>query len=246
MLMSLVGDIVNGRFESFEELLFQLVLFGIGYAILFGLMLPVHEAAHAWAAVKLGDATPKWNGRLTLNPLAHLDPFGSLMILLFGIGYAKPVPINPFNFRNRRRDMALTALAGPVSNLLLAFISIVLFRVITLVCGLHITATEVVYMQEWQLIVYQIATVVFMGVLAPVNISLAVFNLLPLPPLDGSRIFGALLPERWTSWMDRYHQYVRLALLLVIVTGILDVPLGILQWVVGNGMCLLVGLPIMF
>ncbi len=236
----MLWSVLGGNIGSFSELLFLL----LGYAILLGVMMPLHEAAHAWAAVKLGDNTPRWSGRLTLNPLAHIDPIGSLMILLFGIGYAKPVPVNPYNFRNRRRDMALTALAGPLSNLLMALLSVGLFRVILTVSGggLYVWGGSVYYTDSAVLHAY----VILVGVLARVNIALAVFNLLPLPPLDGSRIFGALLPPRWTYWMDQYHQYVRMGVLLLVVTGVLNVPLSFLQRVVGNAMCLLFRLPNLF
>ncbi|MBE6757824.1 MAG: site-2 protease family protein [Ruminococcaceae bacterium] len=232
--------VLGGGVGSFYELLFLL----LGYIVLLGVMMPVHEAAHAWAAVKLGDATPKWHGRLTLNPLAHFDPVGSLMILLFGIGYAKPVPVNPYNFRNRRRDMALTALAGPLSNIAMAIISIALFRVLLFVSGegLQVSGGMIYYTEDIVLYAYT----VLIGVFARVNLSLAVFNLLPLPPLDGSRIFGALLPERFTYWMDQYHQYVRMALLLLIVTGALDIPLDFLIRLVGNAACFLFRLPNLF
>ncbi len=236
----MLWSVLNGGVDSFSTLLFML----LGYVILLGVMMPVHEAAHAWAAVKLGDGTPKWHGRLTLNPLAHFDPVGSLMILLFGIGYAKPVPVNPYNFRNRRRDMALTALAGPLSNMAMAAISLALFRLVLFVSGgsLQVVGGMVYYTDDIVLYAYT----VLVGVFAQVNLSLAMFNLLPLPPLDGSRIFGALLPERWTYWMDQYHQYVRMGLLLLIVTGALDVPLGFLQRLVGNLLCMLLRLPNLF
>lgn len=236
----MLWSVLGGGIGSFGELLFLL----FGYIVLLGVMMPVHEAAHAWAAVKLGDATPKWHGRLTLNPLAHFDPIGSLMILLFGIGYAKPVPVNPYNFRNRRRDMALTALAGPLSNIAMAVISIALFRVILFVSGgsLQVVGGMIYYTDDIVLYAYT----VLIGVFAQVNLSLAMFNLLPLPPLDGSRIFGALLPEKWTYWMDQYHQYVRMALLLLIVTGVLDGPLSFLIRLIGNAACMLFRLPNLF
>ena len=236
----MLWSVLGGNVGSFSELLFLL----LGYAILLGVMMPLHEAAHAWAAVKLGDQTPHWSGRLTLNPLAHIDPLGSLMILLFGIGYAKPVPVNPYNFRNRRRDMALTALAGPLSNLLMALVSVGIFRVILMASGEDLYAMGGVIYYTDKLVLY--AYVILIGVFARVNIALTVFNLLPLPPLDGSRIFGAVLPPRWTYWMDQYHQYVRMGLLLLIVTGALDRPLSFLQGVVGNAMCLLFRLPSLF
>lgn len=232
--------LLNGGFSSFSQVLFML----LGYVILLGVMMPVHEAAHAFAAVKLGDPTPRWNGRLTLNPLAHLDPIGGLMIVLFGIGYAKPVPVNPYNFRRERRDMALTALAGPLSNILMAVLSIGLFRLAMVFTEgeLYAGGDYIYYTNEATLYAY----VVLVQVLARVNLSLAVFNLLPLPPLDGSRIFGALLPAKWTYFMDQYHVYVRMAVLLLVVTGALDVPLSFMQTHVGNALCALFRLPNLF
>ncbi len=232
----MLWTLLRGGFSSFYQVLFMLA----GYVILLCLMMPVHEAAHAWMAVRLGDNTPRFAGRLTLNPLAHLDPIGALMIVLFGIGYAKPVPIDPRNFKNPRSGMALTALAGPVANLLMAVLSVGVFRLILALSGgqfyiqggyLYCSASVLYY-----------AYIVLIQVLAGTNLMLAVFNLLPLPPLDGSRIFGALLPERWTYWMDRYHTYVRMAVLLLVVTGVLDRPLMFLERVIGNAVCALFGL----
>ncbi len=232
----MLWTLLRGGFSSFYQVLFMLA----GYVILLCLMMPVHEAAHAWMAVRLGDNTPRFAGRLTLNPLAHLDPIGALMIVLFGIGYAKPVPIDPRNFKNPRSGMALTALAGPVANLLMAVLSVGVFRLILALSGgqfyiqggyLYCSASVLYY-----------AYIVLIQVLAGTNLMLAVFNLLPLPPLDGSRIFGALLPERWTYWMDRYHTYVRMAVLLLVVTGVLDRPLMFLERVIGNAICALFGL----
>lgn len=236
----MLWTLLRGGFSSFYQVLFMLA----GYVILLCLMMPVHEAAHAWMAVRLGDNTPRFAGRLTLNPLAHLDPIGALMIVFFGIGYAKPVPIDPRNFKNPRSGMALTALAGPVANLLMAVLSIGLFRLILAPSGgqfyiqggyLYCSASVLYY-----------AYIVLIQVLAGTNLMLAVFNLLPLPPLDGSRIFGALFPARWTYWMDRYHTYVRLAVLLLVVTGALDRPLMFLERVIGNGICALFGLDGLF
>lgn len=215
---------------SFWQLLFMF----LSYAVLILIMMPVHEAAHAFAAHKLGDDTAKWNGRLTLNPLAHLDPIGSLMILAFGIGYAKPVPVNPYNFRkcSRKTGMALTALAGPLSNLLMAAISMGIFRLIY------------TFTTSYTVLMY--ANLVLLNVFVPINIGLAVFNLLPIPPLDGSRIFGAILPDKWTAWVDQHFQIVQLALLLLIFTGVLDVPLNFLRSAIGNLLCRIFFLPALF
>lgn len=235
----MLWSVLRGGLPSLDELVFLLV----GYAILLLVMMPVHEAAHAWAAVKMGDRTPQFAGRLTLNPLAHLDPIGGLMIVLFGIGYAKPVPVNPRNFRNPRRGMAVTALAGPLSNIAMAAVSIALFRlIVTFTGGLRIEGSMIYYSSKAVLYAY----VVLISVCARINLVLAVFNLLPIPPLDGSRIFGAVLPTKWTVWMDRYHTYVRLGVLLLVVTGALDKPLYFLEGLIGNGICFLFRLPPLF
>ncbi len=216
MLPWLISNIGN---VSFAQLMFTL----FAYAIMVFAVLPFHEFAHALAAHLLGDDTAKWNGRLTLNPLRHLDPFGTLMLVLVGVGYAKPVPVNPFNFRNRKRDMALTALAGPVSNLLMAVAAVAIFRV----CCLWITDIDVLsYL--W---------LVLIGVVAQVNIGLAVFNLLPIPPLDGSRIFGLFLPEKWTYTLERYSQQITLVLMVLLFLGVLRTPLDIVE----NAVCDLIG-----
>ncbi len=193
----------------------ELLLLFVSYALLVFVMLPVHEMAHAFAAYKLGDNTAYWNGRLRFNPLAHMDPIGTAMLVLFGIGYARPVPVNPRNFRNPRRDMALTALAGPVSNILMAALSIAIYRVLTFL-PLSATISALVFF-------------VFIQVLASVNIGLAVFNLLPIPPLDGSRILSLLLPDRYAYSLERYSAYIRMGLLLLVFSGALDVPLDYLR-----------------
>ena len=225
MLYSILQS--NGQMSFIE-----LVLLLVSYAALILVQLPVHEFAHAWAAVRLGDSTPRWHGRLSLNPLRHLDLWGTVLIVLFGFGYARPVPVNPRNFSNPKRDMALTALAGPASNLLMALLSLVLFRVVLLVTD--------------SITVAVIARIVLVNVFASVNLSLAVFNLLPIPPLDGYRIFGALLPARWTFYMDQYHQYFRLGIILLIATGALSTPLRFLIGFFGNLLCTIVGLPRFF
>ena len=205
-----------------------LLLFG-SYAAIVLFMLPVHEQAHAWAADKLGDSTARWHGRLRFNPFAHLDPWGTAMIFLFGIGFARPVPVNSRNFRNPKRDMALTALAGPVSNLLMAAVSLGLFR---LICLLPVSTA-----------VLDVAFIVLVYVFASVNLGLAVFNLLPIPPLDGSRIFAFILPDRWVYTMERYSRYITWGIMLLLFTGYLDVPLDFLRGLVGGLLCSLFGLP---
>ena len=147
-------------------------------------VLPIHEYAHGFVAHILGDDTARLKGRLTLNPLAHVDPMGALMVLLVGFGYAKPVPVNIGRFKRgkRKQYMALTAFAGPVSNLIMATIFTFLYCLIY-----H----KFLYTNESMVYV-----ALFFSVAAQINISLAVFNLLPIPPLDGSRILNAFLPDR--------------------------------------------------
>ena len=187
------------------------------------LCITFHEVSHGYVAYRLGDTTAKDAGRLTLNPLKHIDPMGLLMMVVFKFGWAKPVPVNMMRFRSPKRGMALTALAGPVSNLLMAVAAVAIFRV----CCLWITDIDVLsYL--W---------LVLIGVVAQVNIGLAVFNLLPIPPLDGSRIFGLFLPERWTYTLERYSQQITLVLMVLLFLGVLRTPLDIVE----NAVCDLIG-----
>lgn len=197
--------------------------------------LTVHEVAHGWMAYKLGDPTAKAMGRLTLNPLKHLDPIGALCMLFFHFGWAKPVPIDSRYFKKPKRDVALTALAGPVSNILLAFLGILLSLIlraffIRFGAGSSFGATV------QQLVLY------LLFYFYSINLSLAVFNFLPVPPLDGSRIFLVFLPPKYYFGIMRYERYIQLALMLCLWLGFLD---GILSTLVGwlaSGMYALVGL----
>ncbi len=177
--------------------------------------LPVHEYAHAWMAHKLGDDTARLSGRLTLNPMAHLDPLGSILILLVGFGYAKPVPVNIRNFKKRKKYMALTALAGPMSNLIMALIFLIISNIPFYFFDFSITVVRVIY----YLLYY----------LAFINVSLALFNLLPIPPLDGSRIFTAVLPDKYYYTVMQYERYIMIGLFVLLLTGTLTRPLSFLS-----------------
>ncbi len=210
----------------------DLIVMLLAYAVMVFVMLPLHELGHAYMAHLLGDDTARWNGRLTLNPLNHLDMFGTMMLVLFGFGYARPVPVNPRNFRNPKTGMALTALAGPLSNLLLATASVAMFRLILFLFGGVMTQQ-----------VFNWLVVVFIEVFASVNIGLAVFNLLPIPPLDGSKILGFFLPSRLMYQMERYSHYISMALMAILLfTDLLDQPLFYLRATILGAILRLFGL----
>ena len=193
----MLKNIFAGGF-SIENIIFVLLRI---VAVL--LAISVHEMAHGYAAYKLGDNTAKYDGRLSLNPIRHIDPFGALCMLFFGFGWAKPVRVNPNFFKKTKRDMALTALAGPVSNFLMAFFS--MFALLYL-CPLF----KNVYIYQF----------FFMFVL--LNIGLGVFNLIPIPPLDGSKIFLSLLPRRIYYEIMRYEQFGFIILIIALYLGVLD------------------------
>jgi len=167
--------------------------------------LTVHEFSHGYVAYKLGDPTAKNAGRLTLNPLKHLDPVGTLMMIFARIGWAKPVPINARYFKNPKYDIVKVGIAGPLANIFIAFIVVIpmyIFNVINQIGSLG-------QFGSWLFM--------FFYLLYRVNLNLAVFNLLPIPPLDGSKIFYSILPDKIYYTILKYEQYIGFAFLLIIV-----------------------------
>lgn len=162
----------------------------------------IHECAHGYAALYMGDETAKIRGRLTLNPLKHVDIFGLLCLIVFKFGWAKPVPINPMNFRDRKKGMRLVSLAGVTANMILAVIFAVLLRIFL--------NTKI----------YAIYYFCLYGI--QINIGYAVFNLIPLPPLDGSKLFATFLPRKYEYYMYKYERYIYIILIALIYTGVLS------------------------
>lgn len=178
------------------------------------LALTLHEYAHGYVAYRLGDPTAKNAGRLTLNPLSHLDPIGTLAFIFIKIGWAKPVPVNPVYFQNPRKDMLWVALAGPASNLLLAIVSAFLLRFIAAVAGM------LPYSQMLEAIVVPFSWMLVASVW--INLVLCVFNFLPIPPLDGSRILTGLLPAKVAHTYASYERYGFVLVLILAFTGVLS------------------------
>lgn len=189
---------------------------------------PVHECAHAWVAEKMGDDTGRKQGRITLNPFAHLTLWGSLMMILVGFGWGKPVMVDSRNFKNPKKGMVLTSLAGPASNFIMAFLSMIVYKVLAFLSYAKDSST-----------LDMLATVFVYITL--INISLAVFNFLPIPPLDGSKIFNAILPEKWYFTIMKYENFIFIALIILVYSGLLDAPLSFLQNKVIDVMLFLTG-----
>ena len=192
-----------------DPMAFVVFMSAIAIALLVGIT--VHEASHAAAASYQGDQTAARLGRLTLNPAAHLDRAGTIMLLVVGVGWGKPVPVNPLRLRNGRRGMALVSFAGPASNVVLAFLFAALFQLgLVSLDDITRSALRSVTTGEW------LALIAFFGVL--LNLILAVFNLLPIPPLDGGGILAGLAPRQWLPAVAKLQQVGPLLLIGIIGT----------------------------
>lgn len=191
--------------------IWQIITWIISSTVVVFLVLPVHEFAHGFAATKLGDPTPGYQGRMSLNPMRHIDYLGSLLIFLIGFGWAKPVQVDARYFKNPKGGMAITALAGPLSNIIVAFISSFLYSVLRFVYVLTLPSGF------WLSVINFFALIFFY--ITIINISLAVFNLVPIPPLDGSKILAVILPDRIYYQLMRYERYFMIVLMALLLYG---------------------------
>ena len=189
-----------------KEYIVELILTIVAALISLG----IHEFSHAFMAYKLGDPTAKALGRLTINPIKHIDPFGAICMIFFHFGWAKPVPINPRNFKKPRRDFALSSLAGPASNLTLAFLLAPIF----LLCAQTFVYTENNFLNSLMQ-----NTLNFLYIFHIINVGLGLFNLVPIPPLDGSRILNLILPAKWYFKIMKYERYIYLGVVAWLLLG---------------------------
>jgi Zn-dependent protease len=191
-----------------DPLAFALVAIPLLFSVI------IHEVAHGWVAYRMGDPTAKWSGRLTLNPLKHLDPVGTLMLFLAGFGWAKPVPVNFNNLSDKRKGLIFVSSAGIVANILFAFIALFFFRLFSTSFS-GITHILVYYVVQ-------------------INITLAALNLIPIPPLDGSKILMGIAWERTPYFLARLEPYGFFIIIGFLYLGILDPLIGLFRWMIGT------------
>ena len=195
-----------------DPLTFALVAIPLLFSII------IHEVAHGWVAYKMGDPTAKFSGRLTFNPLSHLDPIGTLALFVAGFGWAKPIPVNFLNLRDQRKGVILVSSAGILANILLAFVAQLLIRLFSASSsGIAV------------ILVYKVCYIV-----SYINITLAALNLIPIPPLDGSKILMGILWEKTPYFLTRLEPYGFFIIIGFLILGILDPLIGFFGWVIGK------------
>jgi Zn-dependent protease len=195
-----------------DPLTFALVAIPLLFSII------IHEVAHGWVAYRMGDATAKWSGRLTFNPLSHLDPIGTLALFVAGFGWAKPVPVNFNNLSDKRKGLILVSSAGILANILLAFVAQLFIRLFSgSSSGIAV------------ILVYKVCFIV-----SHINITLAALNLIPIPPLDGSKILMGILWEKTPYFLTRLEPYGFFIIIGFLFLGILDPLIGFFGWVIGT------------
>ncbi len=191
----------------------ELILkYGARLMVIF-MVIPLHEFAHAWSANKMGDPTPKAQNRLNVNPFNHIDPIGGFMLLVAGFGWGRPVQVNPNYFKKPRKGMALSAAAGPIANLIVAYIGVILYKV--LASFFYANGTDVLY---W--------LTVLMYYFTSINLGLAIFNLIPIPPLDGSKILRYFTSYNFDRKIQQYSFYISIGFIVLVLSGLLDTPLN--------------------
>ena len=189
--------------------------FAVG-AILFLYSIVIHEVAHGWVAYRMGDPTAKWSGRLTLNPLKHLDPIGTLMLFLAGFGWARPVPVDINNIPNRRKGLLFVSSAGILANILFAFVALLFLRLFSASSsGISMSLVNTVCQS-----------------VAYINITLAALNLIPIPPLDGSKILMGILWRRTPYFLTRLEPYGFFIIIGFLYLGILNPLIGLFGWAI--------------
>lgn len=190
--------------------------------------LSVHETAHGYVAYRLGDPTARNLGRLTLNPIKHLDPVGLLCMILGGFGWAKPVPVNARYFKNPRKGMAITGIAGPISNILLAALFALIYKLIVFSLNFIPITSQLTFN-------IVLISLEFFALAAYMNVALGIFNMIPVPPFDGSRFLYVFLPPKYYFGIMKYERIIMFALLFLLLFGVLDRPLNIATNFVLNG-----------
>ena len=230
MLLNLIKSGFSTPYVVYVVLSIPVILFSLTF----------HEYSHAYASYKLGDPTARNMGRLTLNPVKHLDPIGTAMMLLVGFGYAKPVPVNVRNFDKPKKGMALTSAAGPLSNLFLSLVSLIVLLVTDALTDIPLLYPDTALQLGWfvallsnaDALVFSEKLLVLAGMFLYLfhylNLTLAVFNPIPIPPLDGSRLANIFLPDRIYFGIMKYERFIMIALLIAIYV----LPYSPVAWVV--------------